>query len=97
MNKNVGKLAAKDKRLKGTHLRVYMILSLCGPLMQTEISDLIMVKKQNLTKVVRELEQWGYIDLYKIEGKNKFYRAATNDERIEQILVGQQDMFCKIK
>ena len=33
----------------------------------------------------------------KIEGKNKFYRAATNDERIEQILDGQQDIFMKIK
>lgn len=96
MNKKILKIAATDKRLKGMHMRVYMLLCSCGALTQYQVVNMLQSQKQNINKCVKELESWGYIKVDKIEGKNKFYCIEKDDKIIEQVLIGQKDMFDKI-
>lgn len=96
MNNKTLKLVATDKRLKGMHLRVYILLCVCGALTQYQLVELLQSQKQNINKYVKELESWGYIKLSKVEGKNKFYCIEKDDKRIKQVLIGQQDVFDKL-
>ena len=95
MNFKIVKMAATDKRLTGMHMRVFMLLSASKLLMQSKLAELLSAKKQNINKIVKELEMWGYIKVHSMEGKNKFF-TISDINKIESIMMGQMDLFKEI-
>ncbi len=96
MNFKIVKMAATDKRLTGMHMRVFMLLSASKLLMQSKLAELLSAKKQNINKIVKELEMWGYIKVHSMEGKNKFFTISNDINKIESIMMGQMDLFKEI-
>lgn len=49
---------------------------------QAQLSKILNLKTQNTSKYVKELENINLIEVSKIEGRNKFFKAVTNLENI---------------
>ncbi|WP_299997657.1 hypothetical protein [uncultured Clostridium sp.] len=72
MNNQILKILLTDKRITGTHMKVYLLITLEKVMMQSQICELLLIKKQNINKIVKELLQMGYIKVHHIEGRNKY-------------------------
>lgn len=92
MNSKILKTVATDKRLTGMHMRICILLSLGKPLMQAQLAEILSVKKQNINKITKELEIWGYIKIQSVEGKNKYLTISNDVNKINSILIGQQSL-----
>ena len=58
--------------------RILLLLWQGTPKTTTQMAQIIGVHKQALTGLLRELEADGHIEVDRIEGRNKFYRACPN-------------------
>lgn len=76
------------RELTTYHYKTLLIL-VDKPQTQSMISDVLGVKKQNLNKIMRELEQAGFVEVDRVEGRNKFYRAVLDLDRLQNTLPGQ--------
>jgi DNA-binding transcriptional regulator GbsR (MarR family) len=56
---------------------------------QSQISELLQMQKQNVSKYFKELEQNNLIFLSRAEGKNKFFKAATDIKTLQLLTPGQ--------
>lgn len=56
---------------------------------QAQLSTMLNLQKQNTSKYVRELAEMGLIEVDRIEGKNKFFRAVTSIEKLKTHIKGQ--------
>lgn len=58
----------------------------------TQLANILGVTIHTLYRPVRELEYHGLIEIEKIEGNNKFYKAMTNISRLDVLIPGQTKM-----
>lgn len=79
------------QNLKTYHYKTLLLL-LKSPLTQSMIGDRLGVRRQNINKITRGLEQLGYIEVDRIEGKNKFYRVVTDMKRLQAVFQGQMKL-----
>ena len=56
------------------HYRVLLLL-LTGSYTQSQLAEKLGLKRQNVHRCVKELEQYGYILIDRVEGRNKFIKA----------------------
>ncbi|MEG2338160.1 MAG: helix-turn-helix domain-containing protein [Clostridium sp.] len=76
------------KELTTYHYKTLLIL-VDKPQTQSMICDILGVHKQNLNKIMRELEQLGFVEVDRVEGRNKFYKAVLDLDRLQNTLPGQ--------
>lgn len=61
---------------------------------QFQIQEKLSIQdKAQVNKIFKELSKRGLIEISKVEGRNKFYRAITNVKRLKVNIAGQQRMF----
>lgn len=63
------------------HYRVLMLL-LTGSYTQSQLAERLGLKRQNVHRCVKELEEHGYILVDRVEGRNKFLKANTSAKDI---------------
>lgn len=63
------------------HYRVIMLL-LTGSYTQSQLAEKLGLKRQNVHRCVKELEEHGYILVDRVEGRNKFIKANTSVKSI---------------
>lgn len=68
---------ATDSNLKTYHYKVLFLLK-TGDMTQANICKELGVSKQNLNKIIKELESIGYIKVHHEEGRNKYYQIDNN-------------------
>lgn len=90
MNNQILKVLLTDNRITGTHMKVYLLISLEKVMIQSQICELLLIKKQNINKIVKELLQMGYIKVHHIEGRNKYFTISNNINKIKSVLCGQE-------
>jgi DNA-binding MarR family transcriptional regulator len=56
---------------------------------QAQLAAILNVKTQNILKYVKELESLNLIEVDRTEGRNKFLRAVTNLEKLNELIPGQ--------
>lgn len=59
------------------HYRVLMLL-LTKSYTQSQLAERLGLKRQNVHRCVKELEEHGYILIDRVEGRNKFIKANTS-------------------
>ena len=61
---------------------------------QSQIQEKFNIQdKAQVNKLFKYLSYRGLIEISRVEGRNKFYRAITNIKRLKVNLPGQQRMF----
>lgn len=61
---------------------------------QSQIQEKLSIQdKAQVNKLFKDLSNRGLIEISKVEGRNKFYRAITNIKRLKINIPGQQRMF----
>lgn len=61
---------------------------------QSKIQEELNIKdKAQVNKIFKELNYRGLIEITKVEGRNKFYKAITDIKRLSINIPGQQRMF----
>ena len=68
------------------HYRVLLTL-LTGTFTQTQISLKLGLKRQNVHRCVKDLEEHGYITVVRIEGRNKYITANTDVKALSNEIV----------
>lgn len=63
------------------HYRVLMLL-LTKSYTQAQLADKLVIKRQNIHRCIKELEEHGYILVDRVEGRNKFLKANTSAKDI---------------
>lgn len=63
------------------HYRVLMLL-LTGSYTQSQLAEKLGLKRQNVHRCVKELEEHGYILVDRVEGRNKFIKANASVKSI---------------
>ena len=86
-NKYIEYIALQD--LTTYHYKILLLLNVKS-YSQTQLAELLNIKKQNAYEYVKKLEALNLVEVKKIEGRNKFYKAITNVERIQNFIPGQQ-------
>ncbi|SDO75859.1 MarR family transcriptional regulator [Clostridium gasigenes] len=77
--------------ISGLCFRVLMLLVI-GNYTQSAIANLLNKDRQVINKKINELEKSGLIELVKIQGTNKFYRAIVDIKRLKVNIPGQIKM-----
>lgn len=90
MDKGLLKIISLDKRLTGSHIRTFLLLFSGDPLMQSQISEILNMRKQNTHKIIKDLEILGYVKVHHTEGRNKYFQSITNSKLINPIFCGQE-------
>lgn len=78
--------------ISGLCFRVLMLLVLENST-QGHVAKTLDKDRQAINKVFIELEKNGLVELMKIEGKNKFYRAITDIKRLKTNIPGQMNLY----
>lgn len=61
---------------------------------QSKIQEELNIKdKAQVNKIFKELNYRGLIEITKVEGRNKFYKAITDIKRLSINIPGQRRMF----
>lgn len=68
--------------------KILLLLNL-KPYTQAQICVELGMHKGNLTRYIRELERLNLIEVDRIEGRNKFYKATTDMKKIHEVVPGQ--------
>lgn len=76
-------LLATSEFVTAYHYRV-LILLLTGVYTQSQLADKLQMKRQNVHRCIKDLESHGYIEVDRIEGRNKFLKATTSVKKILQ-------------
>lgn len=80
-------IAIKEE-LKTYHYKVLMLL-ITDSFTQSEVSNLLDVKKQNINKIFKELLDMGLIENCETIGRNKYFKAITDIKKINSNIPGQ--------
>ena len=67
------------------HYRV-LILLLTGSYTQSQLAERLGLKRQNVHRCVKELDEHGYILVDRVEGRNKFIKANISVKDIHNDL-----------
>lgn len=68
-----------------------LLLLLEKPCNQAILAETLRTKRQNIYKRIKILEQKKLIEIDRIEGKNKFYKAITDLDKLNLIIPGQTE------
>lgn len=71
------------------HYRVLLLL-LTGSYTQSQLAEKLGLKRQNVHRCVKELEQYGYILIDRVEGRNKFIKANMSVSTIRAVFVNEK-------
>lgn len=86
-NKYLEHIAVKEG-LKTYHYKVLMLL-ITKRFTQSEVSNILEVKKQNINKIFKELLDMGLIENSETIGRNKYFKAVTDIKKINSNIPGQ--------
>ena len=75
ISKEFFELLATSNFITAYHYRVILLLLTGTAYTQAQIADRLGLKRQNVHRCVKELEERGYILVDRIEGRNKFIKA----------------------
>lgn len=79
--------------ISGQAFRILLALNI-KEYTQSQIREKLNIQdKAQVNKLFKDLSYRGLIEITKIEGRNKFYRAITNTKRLKVNIAGQQRMF----
>lgn len=79
--------------ISGQSFRILLALNI-KEYTQSQIQEKLNIQdKAQVNKLFKDLKHKGLIEVTKIEGRNKFYRAITNIKRLRVNVSGQQSMF----
>ena len=67
------------------HYRILMLL-LTGSYTQSQLAERLGLKRQNVHRCVKELDEHGYILVDRVEGRNKFIKANISVKDIHNDL-----------
>ncbi|MGG5460819.1 winged helix-turn-helix domain-containing protein [Clostridium sp. B9] len=87
MDKKYFEHIANIKELGKYHYKVLLLL-ISEDYTQSDIKNLLGLKKQNVNRVFRELEKLGLIEIKEIKGSNKYYRLV-DVKRLKLNIIGQ--------
>lgn len=76
-------LLAKSEFVTAYHYKVLLLL-LTGVYTQSQLANKLQMKRQNVHRCIKDLENHGYIEVDRIEGRNKFLKATTSVKKILQ-------------
>lgn len=76
-------LMATNEFVTTYHYKILLLL-IAGVYTQSQIANKLHMKRQNVHRCVKELEDYGYIMVDRIEGRNKFLKANTSVNNIRQ-------------
>lgn len=79
-------LAKSD--LSTYHYKILLLLNI-KPYSQAQLADELEILRQNAHRIIKELEARNLIEVDRIEGRNKFYRAVTNMKALPELIPGQ--------
>ncbi|WP_224383533.1 MarR family transcriptional regulator [Clostridium perfringens] len=79
---------AVTEGLKTYHYKVLMLL-ITNRFTQSEVSNILEVKKQNINKIFKELLDMGLIENSETIGRNKYFKAVTDIKKINSNIPGQ--------
>lgn len=82
---------ALQEELQQPHYKALLLL-LKKPQTQATIGKRLGLLRQNINKIFRSLEEGGYIEVDRIEGRNKFYRVVTDIQKLENVMHGQLEI-----
>lgn len=85
----LGHIALMD--LKAVEYKT-LLLILDKPQTQMMICTKLGICKQNINKAFKTLEQYGLIEIDKVEGRNKFYKSITDLDKLDRVMPGQMEM-----
>ncbi|HBJ2623689.1 winged helix-turn-helix transcriptional regulator (plasmid) [Clostridium botulinum] len=68
--------------LSSTYSYKILLLLLTKEYTQSQLCSILNIKKQNILKYIKELEHLNLIEVDRIEGRNKFYKAITDLEKL---------------
>ncbi|MDE6425475.1 MAG: MarR family transcriptional regulator [Ruminococcus sp.] len=77
LTSNYLELLATSTFVTAYHYRVLLLL-LTGSYTQSQLAEKLGMKRQNVHRCVKELEEHGYILVDRVEGRNKFIKANTS-------------------
>lgn len=79
--------------ISGQAFRILLALNI-KEYTQSQIQEKLSIQdKAQVNKLFKDLSNRGLIEISKVEGRNKFYRAVTNIKRLKINIPGQQRMF----
>ena len=70
------------------HYKLLLLLNI-KPYNQSQLADQLQIQKQNVHKYIKTLEAMGLIEVDRVEGRNKFYKAVTNMKVLHEVVPGQ--------
>lgn len=70
------------------HYKILLLLNV-KPQNQAQLAETLNIKKQNVYKHVKELQEMNLVKVDRIEGRNKFYRVEKDLQKIHEIIPGQ--------
>lgn len=70
------------------HYKILLLLNV-RPQNQAQLGEALNIKKQNVYKYVKELQEMNLVKVDRIEGRNKFYKAEKDLQKIHEIIPGQ--------
>lgn len=74
--------------LKAYEYKILLLL-LKKPYTPTQMVQELAVMKQNINRYIQSLKKIGLIEVDRIEGRNKFYRAVTDVKKLTEFIPGQ--------
>ncbi|MHC1747474.1 MAG: winged helix-turn-helix domain-containing protein [Cellulosilyticaceae bacterium] len=74
--------------LKATEYKILLML-LTRPYTAAQIVQALGIMKGNTNRYMKNLENKGLIELDRVEGSNKFYRAVTDMKNLIEVMPGQ--------
>lgn len=79
--------------ISGQAFKILLILTIKEST-QSKVQEYLNIKdKAQVNKIFKELSYKGLIEVSKVEGRNKFYKAITDIKRLNINIPGQQRMF----
>lgn len=70
------------------HYKILLLLNV-KPQNQAQLAEILNIQKQNVYKYVKELQAMNLIEVDRVEGRNKFYKAENNPQKIHELIPGQ--------
>lgn len=87
MNKEYLELIARMD-LTTYHYKLLLLLNVKA-YNQSQLSSIFNISRQNINVRMKKLKHLNLIEIDRIEGKNKFYKAVTNVNKINSTIPGQ--------
>lgn len=70
------------------HYKILLLLNIKS-YNQAQLAEELNTYKQNMHKYMKELEALQLVEVDRIEGRNKFYKAVTDIDRLSRVIPGQ--------